>query len=104
MDKLEFGYFYKQLVAGKWIDETQFYFADDPNETDRFLGYLPQYELPYWVGYCDIEDGIEFRTAEELVNAPVFNGQSLKERWDMVRIVSIEGIGLGDWITSVPHV
>ena len=103
MDRLEFSYFYKQLVVGKWINETQFYFADDPNEIDRFLGYLPQDELPYWVGYCDIKGGTEFRTAEELINAPIFNGKSLKERWNMVRIVSIEGISLGDWITSVPH-
>ena len=104
MDRLEFDCFYKQLVAGKWIDETQFYFADDPNEKDCFLGYLPQYELPYWVGYCDIEEGTEFKTADELVNAPIFDGQSLKERWDMVRIASIEGIPLDDWITSVPHI
>lgn len=103
MDRLEFDYFYKQLVAGKWIDEIQFWFSDDPNETDRFLGYLPQYELPYWVGYCDVESGTEFRTAEELVNAPIFEGKSLKDRWDKVRIASIEGIAIDDWIESFPH-
>lgn len=104
MEGLDFDYFYRQLVAGKNINETQFYFADDPDEMDHYLGYLPQYDLPYWVGYCDIEDGAEFKTADELINAPIFDGQSLKNRWDMVRIVSIEGVSLEDWLECFSHV
>ena len=104
MESLEFNCFYRQLAAGKNIDETRFYFADDPEETDHFLGYLPQYDPPYWVGDCDIDGGAEFRTAEELVNAPIFNGQSLKERWAAVCIVTIEGVALDDWCTGFSHV
>ena len=48
------------------IDETSFYFRDDPCKTEHFIGYTPQYESPYWVGYCDIECGCDFKTAKEL--------------------------------------
>ena len=98
MDTLEFDYFFKRLSEGDFIDETQFYFLDDPLQVDRFLGYLPQFDNPYWIGDCDIEGGCDFETAEELVNAPVYDGRSLAERWDMVRIINIEGICLEDWL------
>jgi len=97
MDTLEFNYFLKRLIDGRFINETQFYFADDPFEYDYYLGYLPEFEHPYWVGACDIEDGCEFATAQELIHAKIYDGKSLAERWDMVRIVNIEGIGLEDW-------
>lgn len=104
MDTLNFDFFMRQLTAGKNIDETCFYFCDDKNDTEHYLGYLPKYDKPYWIGYCDIEDGAEFTGAEELVNAPVFDGRSLKDRWNEVRIISIEGICLNDWLEFMEHI
>lgn len=98
MDTLDFGYFFRQLKAGASIDETCFYFTDDPQGSEHYIGYLPQYEKPYWVGYCDIPDGCEYQTAEELVEAKIYDGKSLKERWSNVRIVRIAGISLDYWI------
>ena len=100
---MEWEFFYRQLKAGKNIDETCFYFSDDEDEREHILGYLPQFEKPYWIGYCDVEDGCEFATAKELVEACVFNGKSLKERWDKVIIYSIEGIDLQDWLEVCEH-
>ena len=48
---MEWDFFFRQLEAGINIDETCFYFADDLDENEHYLGYLPQYEKPYWVGY-----------------------------------------------------
>ena len=104
MDTLDANYFLKQLEYWEYIDETNFYFIDDPNEYDHYLGCIPEYEKPYWIGYCDVPDGCEFFTAEELVNAKVFDGKSLKERWDKVRFVNIYGICLDDWIKNFPQV
>ena len=104
MKTLEFDYFFKQLKAGMCIDESCFYFSDDAKKDEHYVGFLPQYEKPYWVGYCDIPDGTEFRTAEELVNAKIFQGKSLKEKWDTVRFVSIEGLCLEDWLEFFKHV
>jgi len=103
MDTLDFNYFFKQLSAGVSIDETCFYFRDDPKKAEHYIDFLPENETPYWVGYCDIPDGCEFYTAEELVDAKIFNGKSLKEKWCNVHIVSICGIGIDDWINSCPH-
>ncbi len=102
-DTLDFECFFQQLLKGIWIDETCFYFVDDPNRVERFLGYLPQYDMPYWVGYCDIPNGTEFNTADELVNAKIYDGKSLKERWEEVRIISIEGISLESWLGMIEH-
>ena len=48
---MDWDYFFRQLEAGANINETCFYFEDDPDKNDHYLGYLPQYEKPYWVGY-----------------------------------------------------
>ena len=104
MCTLDYDFFFKQLKAGMWIDETCFYFSDDPKEEEHYIGFLPEYEKPYWSGYCDIPDGTEYETAEELVNAPIWDGKSLKERWSEVRICHIEGLSLEDWMESCKHV
>ena len=101
---MEWSFFFRQLEAGMLIDETCFYFSDDPTEEEHYLGYLPEYEKPYWAGYCDIEDGCEFKTADELVNAPIYDGKSLKSRWDKVVIVSIGGLDRDDWMQCCRHV
>ena len=100
---LNYDFFYYQLEAGKRINETRFYFADDEREEEHFLGYMPQCEKPYWVGFCDIPNGTAFPTAQELVTARIFQGKSLQERWQNVRIVSIEGVSLKDWLESLEY-
>ena len=99
MKTLDFSSFFRYLEAGVYINETCFYFSDDADETERYLGFLPQYDEPYWVGYCDIPDGAEFQTAEDLVSARIYHGKSLKERWDSVQIISIMGIPFDEWQT-----
>lgn len=79
------------------MDETCFYFDDDIEEGEHYLGYLPKCEKSYWVGYCDIEGGTDFHSAAELVEAPIYHGKSLKERWNHVIIISIEGMCFEDW-------
>ncbi|MGN0612362.1 MAG: hypothetical protein ACI4JB_00540 [Porcipelethomonas sp.] len=70
---------YEELIRlfciGDGIDETVFYFDDDPDKTEHYIGYLPQYDKPYWAGYCDIENGCEFSTAEELFGAKIYDGR-----------------------------
>ena len=101
---MEWDFFFRQLEAGVNIDETCFYFEDDPVEKDHYLVYLRQYDKPYWVGYCDIKDGCEFYSAAELVDAPIFDGRTLRERWDKVVVCSIEGTGLEEWLKYFQHV
>lgn len=104
MMRLDFDYFFRQLKAGVNVNETCFYFDDDPSEDEHYLGYREKGTYPYWVGNCDVKDGIAFETADELVKAPVFGGKSLKERWGNVRICSIGTFPLEDWMECVEHV
>lgn len=103
-DRIDFDYYFRQLKAGMCIDETCFYFSDDPEKIEHYIGYLPEFDEPYWSGYCDIPDGTAYKTAEELINAPIWNGRSLRERWNEVRICHIEGVSLEDWLTFCSHV
>ena len=99
MDTLHYDFFLKVLTEnGRWLDETSFYFADDPEQEDHWLGCLPNRGFPsYWVGNCDIPDGREYDTAQELLEAPIFHRRSLRDRWSQVRLVSIMGISLDSW-------
>lgn len=97
---LDFDFYFSALQAGKFVDETCFFFSDDPQEEKHYIGFLPLFEKPYWVSYCDIEGGTEFFTADELVSAAIFDGKSLRERWGQVRICGIEGLSLRDWLES----
>ena len=101
---MKWNFFFKQLEAGINVNETCFYFRDDPNEEEHYLGYIPDQKEPYWVGYCDIENGCDFANAIELVNAPIFNGKTLKDRWDDVIICHIEGVCLDDWMNCFQHI
>ena len=101
---MDWDFFFRQLEAGININETCFYFDDDTEEKEHYLGYISEQEKPYWVGYCDIDGGCEFKSATELVNAPIFNGRTLRERWNKVIVCHIEGCGLDDWMKYIPHI
>ena len=79
------------------IDETVFYFRTDPKEREHYIGCIREEKKPYWIGLCDIEGGCNFETAKELFEAPVFDGRSLKDRWDEVVLVEMSGINIDEW-------
>ena len=90
---------YEELLAAfeekaDLIDETMFYFKTDTNEKERYIGYSKNYEEPYWAGYCDDPDGLEFKSAKELLEAKIWDCKSIKEIFDDIEFVSIGGISL----------
>ena len=46
-------------------------------------------EKPYHARYFDEEDIHYFSTADELFNAPVYENESIKDRWNTVVIIRI---------------
>ena len=80
------------------VDETAFYFDDDPEESQHMLGCLRQYDKPYWVGYCDIPNGCAYRTASELLEAKIFDGSSIKDRWEHIVFEAVGGVSLESWL------
>lgn len=100
MNKLTYEQLYSLFAKGYNINDTCFYFSDDPQEIEHFIGYMPEInaQYPYWAGLCDVENGCSFSTAKELLEAPIYNGKSIKDRYDQLQFVSISGLSLEDWL------
>ena len=79
------------------INDTSFRFRSDPEGIERFMGFQPRNGLPYWLGYCDVEGGCNFKTAAEMFEAPVFGGRSVKDRWVEVELITIGAIDIDEW-------
>ena len=85
------------------VDESSLSCDKDNQDFRRYIGYSENEPLPYWAGLCDLPDGRRFRTADELFEARIYDGKSLKERWDEVTIYSINSLPLDDWLSCLPH-
>lgn len=96
-DALTYDELLQLFEIGANIDETVFFFDDDAKEEEHYIGFLPQYEKAYWAGYCDVKDGCAFHTAQELFTAKIYAGQSIKDRWQHLRLVEIAGVPITDW-------
>lgn len=95
-NKITFDELLEMFRIGFGVDETVFYFDDDKEQQEHYIGYIPTYDKPYWAGYCDIDNGTEFKTADELFNAKIYNGKSIKERWSHLILVEIGGLSIDD--------
>ena len=100
---LHIDYLIQEFKAGMNVDETSFTFEKDNQDLLRYIGYSENDPLPYWAGLCDLPNGRRFQTADELFEAKIYDGKSLKERWDEVTIYSINSLPLDDWLTFLPH-
>ena len=89
---------------GEDMDGTAFYFLPERGTgTERTLGCLPAGPhtggLPYWAENCDRAEGLRCETAEQLLDAPVYGGRSLRERWSEVWLYRIGGMYTNDFIS-----
>lgn len=100
---LQIDYLIQEFKAGMNVDETSFSFEKDNQDLLRYIGYSDNDPLPYWAGFCDLPNGRRFQTADELFEAKIYDGKSLKERWDEVTIYSINSLPLDDWLSCLPH-
>ena len=87
--KIDFEEFWKEYPAD---DEIVFYFESEGIDIVHYVGYLEEYDKPYWAGLCDIENGTDFKTLDELLNAKIYAGKSLKDRWNEVVILEVNGV------------
>ena len=110
---MDYGLFRRCLTEGcDGVDETEFFILDEPEPVYCILGYLPEKliggewkrdEQPYWIGHgCDVKDGLEFATAEELLHAKVYGGRSLAEVWDRVYVENLGMVPLDIWFEACP--
>lgn len=90
-----YDFFFERILKEKCIGEMSFCFED---EKEKFLGIMKEYERPYWIGECDNKDGMDFESAKSLVDAKVYDGKSLRERWAEVEIISIDALSAEEWL------
>lgn len=99
---LDFDLFFSRLCDVEFqnvIDETNFYIENDPEYDCCWLGRLNG-PTPFWYGLtADGSQAYEYATAQELVDAKVFHGKSLREVWAQVRFYSIGNIDPDTWLT-----
>ena len=103
VSSLHIDYLIQEFRAGMNVDETSFSFEKDNQDFIRYIGYSENEPFPYWAGLCDLPEGSRFQTADELFEAKIYDGKSLKERWDEVTIYSINSLPLDDWLSCLPH-
>ena len=94
------------------MDETDILFLDDMERGACILGYIPYHKIkdqeiqsdrPYWIGTgCDVKDGAEFLDAEELLQAKVYGGKSIKEAWNRVCVLTLGGMPIEWWMQLCP--
>lgn len=110
---MEFDLFLRCLnEAREAIDETEILFLDDLERGECIMGYIPyitmdgriqRFAAPYWIGTgCDIKDGMEFLTAEDLLNAKVYGGRSISQAWDQVCVLHFGYVPLDIWFNACP--
>ena len=100
---LQIDYLIQEFKAGMNVDEASFTFEKDNQDLLHYIGYSENKLLPYWAGLCDLPNGRRFQTADELFEAKIYDGKSLKERWDEVTIYSINSFPLDDWLSCLSH-
>lgn len=103
---LDLDFFLSGLRAMRivpYCSETSFCIEDDAEYGYCWLGCL-RGETPYWFGL--VPDGSqthEFSTAEELIDAKVFRGKSIRELWPKVRFYTIGDIDPTTWLSHYTH-
>lgn len=97
------------------MDETEILFLDDEERGECIMGYIPYiminnrekkwFDNPYWIGTgCDVRDGADFLTAEEMLETRVYGGRSIKEAWNNVCVLCLGMIPIEDWFRTCPFV
>ena len=90
-----FGRLAALFASGKHCGEIAFRLTDSETFTLCWMGKLysaDEQRDVYWYGLTeDGQNAYEYATFAELADAPVFDGKSLKDVWDDVVVLEIDG-------------
>lgn len=82
-----------ELITNQTMGIWVFYFSDDLKRIRYEIGTFKMKIVPYWIKSHRIlskNKTWEFNNPEEMLEAKLFDGKSLKERWDKVVIIRDE--------------
>ncbi|WP_407400439.1 hypothetical protein [Anaerovibrio sp.] len=105
MANLEFSFFCNIMERGMNgilpIDGTHFIFDDDPKKVICDIYYFENIIELYCGGdCCSPKKEAIFYSVTEMVNYPLFDGKSMKDRWDHIIVHHIGGYPTRDWLAS----
>ncbi|MGN0523360.1 MAG: aminoglycoside 6'-N-acetyltransferase [Eubacterium sp.] len=95
--RIPYDIFREKLNKRENIFENSFEIVGNYKFDDCWIGYIEEFN-EYWFGLTpDGNNTYEYKTADEILNAPVFDGKSMHELWDKVNFYSINGLGAEEW-------
>ncbi len=96
---IKYDYFRERLIAKDGVYEINFHITDNEDYQDVWMGYCNEHK-EYWFGRIkgSEENGYDFETADELLNAKVFDGKSMVELWDKAEFDLINGVSTHTWV------
>ncbi len=99
-EKVSYKLFRQKLIEGNNIYENNFYIEGSNKYDDCWIGLSKNGNCKsYWFGMIsDEENDYEYKTADEILNAKVFDGKSMHELWDKVYFNSINGVSAMNWV------
>ncbi|MGT2772455.1 hypothetical protein [Streptococcus marimammalium] len=103
ISRIQLDYLLQEIKARKIVNEITFAFESDSDDLLRFIGVSDDVEGFYWLGLSDSPNSKQFKEVDELFNAKIYDGKSLKERWSEVIIYGIADQSLDDWLTFSKH-
>ena len=103
MANLDFSFFYDIVKRGINheinIDETIFFFDDDPEEEHGYIILFAGDNDHYCDGRC-CDRGFYIKDVDEVFEAKVWRGKSLKERWQHTVIDRIGSKKIRAWLSE----
>ncbi len=92
-------------LEGKWCIEIEFLVRGYPKYQSCWMGKMPDKENKekelFWYGLVpDGSEAYDYDSFQGFSSAPVFDGKSLKEIWEKVEIVSIDGCDPKDRLST----
>ena len=112
MARIQYELFLQILTENpRSCDEIEVRIGGEPT----VFGYLPvtysfagdhwfrtEHKCPFWVGRCDYPGGVDFYTAHELLNYPLFEGRSFHMVWHLLEFDSAAGMPIDLWLQQQP--
>jgi aminoglycoside 6'-N-acetyltransferase I len=95
--KIPYDLFREKLIARENVCEINFGIEDSDKYSDCWIGYSENFG-DYWFGLTqDSNNAYDYKIADEILNAPVFDGKSMHDLWDKVVFYQMDGLSADDW-------
>lgn len=94
---VRYDYFRKRLIEKDGVWEINFSISGLEDFQDCWMCYSEDEDC-YWFGLSEVKQSYNYKTAEEILNAKVFDGKSMCELWDKVEFYTVNGLSSYSWM------